>query len=56
MQTIINKYEVNQSINLSSQQIHKISIWISEESGWTIESVDNHYVNIPKYHPLKATL
>ena len=28
---------------------------ISEGSGWTIESIDNHYINIVKYKPLKGS-
>lgn len=53
-QTIINKAEVNKSINISSQQItNGISVWISQGSGWSIESVDDHYINIVKYNPQK---
>ena len=29
--------------------------WISEGSGWTIQSVDNHYLNIVKYEPMKGS-
>ena len=29
--------------------------WISEGSGWTVESVDNHYLNIVQYQPMKAS-
>ena len=29
--------------------------WISEGSGWTIESVDNHYLNIVQYEPMKGS-
>ena len=29
--------------------------WISEGSGWTIESVDNHYLNIVQYQPMKGS-
>ena len=32
-----------------------IAQWISEGSGWTIESVDNHYLNIVKYEPMKGS-
>ena len=37
------------------QIINKIAQWISEGSGWTIESVDNHYTNIMKYDPLRGS-
>ena len=35
--------------------INKIQSWISEGSGWTTKSVDNHYINIVKYDLLKAS-
>ena len=35
--------------------LNKIAQWISEGSGWTIQSVDSHYLNIVKYKPLKGS-
>ena len=32
-----------------------VAVWISEGSGWTINSVDNHYLNIVKYEPMKGS-
>ena len=32
-----------------------IAQWVSEGSGWTIESVDNHYLNIVQYQPMKGS-
>ena len=32
-----------------------IAQWISEGSGWTVESVDNHYLNIVQYQPMKGS-
>ena len=32
-----------------------IAQWVSEGSGWTIQSVDNHYLNIVQYQPMKAS-
>lgn len=32
-----------------------IEQWVSEGSGWSIESVDSHYINITKYNPLKGS-
>ena len=55
-QTIINNLEITKSLELSKQQIlNKIAVWISEGSGWTIESVDNHYLNIVQYQPMKGS-
>ena len=33
----------------------KIAQWISEASGWLIQSVDNLYLNIVKYQPIKGS-
>ena len=54
---IINQflYLVVKKQNLSKQQIlNKIAQWISEGSGGTIKSVENHYLNIVKYEPMKG--
>ena len=54
--TITNENELNEELQLSKQQIiNKITQWISEGSGWTVESADNHYINIIKYNPLKGS-
>ena len=56
VQTIINHIEITKSLELSKQEIsNKIAQWISEGSGWVIKSVDNHYLNIVKYKPLKGS-
>ena len=55
-QTIINQMEINEALQMSKQNIlNQISQWISEGSGWTIKSVDSHYLNIVKYKPLKGS-
>ena len=33
---------------------NKIATWLSEGSGWTIEVILQHYVNIVKYLPLRG--
>ena len=35
--------------------MNKIAQWISEGSGWTIQSIENHYINIVNYSPLKGS-
>ena len=51
--TLIN--EINEVLQTSRQEIMKaISQWISEGSGWTILSVDGHYINLTKYKPLNG--
>ena len=54
--TIINNIDITESLNLSEQYIlNFIAIWISEGSGWTIKSIDNHYLNIVKYKPINGS-
>ena len=55
-QTITNNIEIPESLQLSKQQIlNLVAQWISEGSGWTIESVDNHYLNIVEYKPMNGS-
>ena len=55
-QTIINQMEINEALQMSKQNIlNKIAQWISEGSGWTVQSVDNHYLNIVKYKPMNGS-
>ena len=55
-QTIINEMEIADSLQMSKQNLlNQISRWISEGSGWTIKSVDSHYLNIVKYEPMKGS-
>ena len=55
-QTIINNLEIAESLKVSEQQIlNFVAVWISESSGWVIQSVDNHYLNIVKYEPMKGS-
>ena len=55
-QTIINNIEINKSLEETKQNIlEKIGVWVSEGSGWTIKSVDDHYLNVIKYKPMKGS-
>ena len=55
-QTIINNVEIPEALQLSKEQIlNIIAQWISEGSGWTIESVDNHHLNIVQYKPMNGS-
>ena len=33
-----------------------IGVWLSEGSGWTISSIDEHYINTGVYEPTKGSL
>ena len=53
---IINETDIKLTIQTSQQQIlNKIAQWISEGSGWTIQSIENHFINIANYSPLKGS-
>ena len=53
---IINKTDIKLALQASQQQIlNKIAQWISEGSGWTIQLIENHYINIVNYSPLKGS-
>ena len=55
-QTIMNNTEIKVALEATQQTIlNKIAIWISEGSGWTIESVDKHYLNVVQFQPLAGS-
>ena len=38
---------------MSRQEIlNTIDKWVSEGSGWVINSINNHYINVTTYKPL----
>ena len=48
---------VVEALKLSKDQIlNIIAQWISEGSGWTVESVDDHFLNIVEYTPLNGSI
>ena len=50
--TTINENEINESIQTSNKEIlNSIAVWLSEGSGWTVESIDDQFINIVKYKP-----
>ena len=53
---VINNTDLEQSLLKSNEKIlSKIDVWISEGSGWTIKSVDQHFINFAKYQPSKGS-
>lgn len=53
--TILNANERNAALNEATEQIlNKVAEWISEASGWVIELVISHFINIAKYIPLRG--
>ena len=54
--TLINASEINEALQLSREELVKaIGQWLSEGSGWTIMSIDSHYINLTQYQPLKGS-
>ena len=54
--TIINQNEIIEHIQTSNQEIlNGIAVWLSEDSGWTVESINDQCINIVKYKPLNGS-
>ena len=54
--TILNEYQIIDGLDKAAEEINnKIAVWLSEGSGWTIEEIRSHYVNIVKYLPLRGS-
>ncbi|XP_057306823.1 uncharacterized protein LOC130645009 isoform X1 [Hydractinia symbiolongicarpus] len=55
-QTVTNENDIQSVISLSSQEIiNIINQWISEGSGWVVDSVNSNYINLTYYNPLKGS-
>ena len=53
---VLNEADLRDALKVSNEQImNKIGVWISEGSGWTITSVDKHYVNVANYKPMEGS-
>ena len=52
--TIINKNQIELALLLTRQQILNSAANWMKESGWMVQSVDSHYLDITKYQPLKG--
>ena len=54
-QIVINSNDFLSSLQLSQQQILKgIGVWLSEGSGWTVSSINEHYINTVVYEPMRG--
>ena len=53
--TITNEDEIPEKLEVAEEEIlERIANWISEGSGWIIEEILNHYINIVSYIPLRG--
>ena len=55
-QIVINLNDFLPRLQLPEQQLlNGIAVWLSEGSGWVINSIDEHYINTVVYDPLKGS-
>ena len=48
--------DIEPEINMSRQEIlNTIDKWVSEGSGWVIDRIDSHYINVALYKPLNGS-
>ena len=51
--TITKPNDIDPELNMSRQKIlNVIDKWVSEGSGWVIDRIDSHYINVTTYKPL----
>ena len=54
--TITKPNNIEPELNMSRQQIlNVIDKWVSEGSGWVINHIDSHYINVTTYKPLHGS-
>ena len=54
--TITKVNDIEHELNMSRQEIlNVIDKWVSEGSGWVIDRIDSHYINVTTYTPLHGS-
>ena len=54
--TITKANDTEPKMSMSRHEIlNAIDKWVSDGSGWVINSIDNHYINITTYKPLNGS-
>ena len=54
--TITKPDDIEPELNTSRQEIlNVIDKWVSEGSGWVIDRIDSHYINVTTYTPLHGS-
>ena len=54
--TITKTNDIEHELNMSRQEIlNLIEKWVSEGSGWVIDRIDSHYINVTTYTPLHGS-
>ena len=48
--------DLEPELNMSRQEtLNTIDKWVSEGSGWVIDRIDSHYINVSTYKPLNCS-
>ena len=54
--TITKASDIEHELSMSRQEIlNVISKWVSEGSGWVIDRIDSHHINVTTYQPLHGS-
>ena len=54
--TILDHDDIIAALDKAAEELNnKIAVWLSEGSGWTIEEIQSHFVNLVKYLPLRGS-
>ena len=54
--TITKANDIEPDLSMSRQEIlNTIDKWVSERSGWVIDRIDGHYINVTTYKPLNGS-
>ena len=54
--TITKPNDIEPELSMSRQEIlNVIDKWVSESSGWVIDRIDSHYINVTTYKPLNGS-
>ena len=54
--TITKANDIEHELSMSRQEIlNVIDKWVSEGSGWVIDRIDSHYINVTTYTPLHGS-
>ena len=54
--TITEVDDIEPELNMSRQEIlNVVDKWVSEGSGWIIDRIDSHYINVTLYKPLNGS-
>ena len=54
--TITKANDIEHELSMSRQEIlNVIDKWVSEGSGWVIDQIDSHYINVTTYQPLHGS-